>query len=116
LDTLATSLGDGKFHRALASLALACTEPGDHIESIEAAASAAQTFTSHGYLPYAARANYRLGIAYQAAEQPGAARQAIRMAADMFDECGSVARRDRSVGWLVHCGASEVDGPSLIRR
>jgi DNA-binding CsgD family transcriptional regulator/tetratricopeptide (TPR) repeat protein len=94
LDSVANSL-DVHFHRALARLAGAAM--GTAADSVQAASRAAEVCLATGSLPYAGRAQERLGEAHLRAGQRQAARAAFRRAVELFDTCGCVTRRRRVV-------------------
>lgn len=99
LDTLAHMLGKN-LHRGLALLAGATARTIRGQPASQPAAEAAQIFTELGYQAYAGRALYRLGVAL-AADQGEAARSAFGQAAQAFDQCGAVVRRDRALRHLL---------------
>jgi hypothetical protein len=70
---------------------------GAAAESVQAATQAAEVCLATGSLPYAGRAQERLGEAHLRAGQRQAARAAFRRAVELFETCGCVTRRRRVV-------------------
>ncbi len=98
---------DRPFYRGLAALgtAWARTASGLADQAGEAASEAVELFSAVGAQAYLGRALDVLGRSLADTDRAGA-RQALRQAAETFEACGAVWRRDRALAALGHLGGA----------
>lgn len=119
LEVVAAELGG--LHPALAALATAWSHlTGQRLESAATSAEdAADALTAAGYRVHAGSALHVLGRARERLDRP-AGISALQQAAELFDLCGAVWRRDRVLGDLARLGsrgrraAAAVQGPAAL--
>jgi len=98
---------DRPFYRGMAALGSAWARMASELpdQASKAAAQAIELFSAVGAQAYLGRALDVLGRSLADTDR-SAAREALRQAAETFEACGAVWRRDRTLGTLGHLGGA----------
>jgi class 3 adenylate cyclase/DNA-binding CsgD family transcriptional regulator/tetratricopeptide (TPR) repeat protein len=93
-----------EYHRGLTSLAQGWSSfgAGDRPAAAEQSATAVELLSAGDWMFYLARARYLLGLATDDRDR---AVEALRSAADTFDTCGAMGRRDDALDRLARLGS-----------